>query len=310
MSFPHLGSLLYLPILLSVLVSLVPNVVLGISDLRPNSFQRVAGKTPLESAIYFGPWAIGGLLFAMFSGLMLHVIPGQILLIISGISKVAALLFFALMPEHPNYWAWILPAMIFETACVDIIWTVSNVYLTTSLPKDRQGLAGALINFTLFIGSAFFVGIADITAGELKKETSMSLKVLYQYVFWLGFGVACLAMILCLFIRLDKACSQLTGEEEAQLSKQHSDSLVGSMSLHHGCEQQPHCCAAGGLGYPSSEGGNQGGWGSVTPMSERTVAMGWDGVTEMDLTEKMANGVVCEILDDQRSLGGEVRKAD
>jgi MFS family permease len=305
-----LGGFLHLPVLLSVLVSLAPAVFSGRIDLQTGSFQRVAGKAPLESAIYFGPWAIGGLLFAMFSGLMLHVIPGRILLIISGISKAVALLFFALMPEHPNYWAWILPAMIFETACVDIIWTVSNVYLTTSLPKDRQGLAGALINFTLFIGSAFFVGVADITAGELKKETSMSLKVLYQYIFWLGFGVACLAMILSLFIRLDKASSRLTGEEEVQLSKQHSDSLARSMSFHHGFGQQPDCCAAVGLGYPSSEGGDQGGWGTVTLMSEREADMDWDGATEMGMTEKMANVVLCETLEDQRSLAGEARKAD
>lgn len=245
----------------------------------------------------------------MFSGLMLHVIPGRILLIISGISKAVALLFFALMPEHPNYWAWILPAMIFETACVDIIWTVSNVYLTTSLPKDRQGLAGALINFTLFIGSALFVGIADITAGELKKETNMSLKDLYQCVFWLGFGVACLAMIFSLFIRLGKASSQLTGEEEAQLSNQRSDSLARSSPFHHEYEQQPSCCENAGIS-PSSEGGGHGEWNAVTPMSEKTVVMDWDGATEMDLTEKMANVVVCGIMEDQHSLGGESRKAD
>ncbi|KAK0391385.1 hypothetical protein NLU13_0885 [Sarocladium strictum] len=273
-------------------------------------FQRVADKTPLESAIYFGPWAIGGVLFALFSGLMLHVIPGRILLLISGISKAVALLFFALMPEHPNYWAWILPAMIFETACVDIIWTVSNVYLTTSLPKQQQGLAGALINFTLFIGSAFFVGIADIAASELKK-TSMSLKDLYQYIFWLGFGVACIAMVVSLFIKLDKAGSRLTVEEEAQLSRPHSDSIHSCATLNNNATPTHDNEESTSYSVSSKEvqGKDHEDLSPATPESGGTAAMDWEEVEEMGMAEKVANMEVCGILDEQKYMqrDGEAR---
>lgn len=248
----------------------------------------------------------------MFSGLMLHIIPGRILLLISGISKAVALLFFALMPEHPNYWAWILPAMIFETACVDILWTVSNVYLTTSLPKDRQGLAGALINVTLFLGSAFFVGIADITAGELKK-TDMSLKNLYQYIFWLGFGVACVAMVVSLFIRLDKAGSRLTVEEELQLSNPSSGSFDSSVAtLSNAAVSQPQCEQTEAIGTASAnvEEHTLGFWGAATPESETTIVMDWEGNRQMDTTEKMANVVVCEILGDRVDKEEDAEKKD
>lgn len=146
------------------------------------------------------------------SGFILHVLPGRVLLILSGTSKVLAVLFFALMPDNPNYWAWVFPAMLFEAACVDVLWTVSNVFLTTSLPRHRQGLAGAVISVTLFLGGALFLAVGDV-AREQFRAAGMDLKGQYKGVFWIGVGSAGVALITCFFIRLGKAGCTLTVEE-------------------------------------------------------------------------------------------------
>ncbi|KAH6608388.1 major facilitator superfamily transporter [Trichoderma cornu-damae] len=176
--------------------------------------ETILKKPPLLTAVYFAPWAAGGLILATTSGLILHLLSNKVLIIASGISKIIAVLMFAIMPDNPNYWAWIFPAMLCEAACVDVLWTVSNVFLTTSLPKNRQGLAGALISVMLFLGGAFFLAIADVAREQFALK-GMDLKHQYKNVFWIGVGLAGSALIVCFFMDLDKAGSALTVDEKA-----------------------------------------------------------------------------------------------
>lgn len=135
------------------------------------------------------------------------------LLVFSAVCKVIAVLLFALIPDEPNYWAWVFPAMLAEAACVDVLWTVSNVYLTTCLPRRLQGLAGALINITLFLGTAFFLAIAAAIIGKF-KSMGWDLKHQYKGIFWVGVGFAAVAMVLCFFMDLEKAgCSRTVDEK-------------------------------------------------------------------------------------------------
>ncbi|KAF7542416.1 hypothetical protein G7Z17_g11592 [Cylindrodendrum hubeiense] len=178
-------------------------------------------KDSMTAAIWFAPWAVGGLFLAVSSGLLLHILPGRLLLIISGTCKIAAVLFFALMPDNPNYWAWVFPAMLAEAACVDVLWTVGNVFLTTSLPRHRQGIAGALIYITIFLGSAFFLSISSVIQGKF-KNMGMDTKSQYKGMFWIGVGLGGVALIMCFFLDLGKAGSHETVEEKTAESDQSS----------------------------------------------------------------------------------------
>lgn len=189
--------------------------------------ETILKKSPLITAVYFGPWAAGGLVLATTSGLILHMLSGKVLIIASGISKIIAVLMFAIMPDDPNYWAWIFPAMLCEAACVDVLWTVSNVFLTTSLPKSRQGLAGALISVMLFLGGAFFLAIADVAKAQFVLN-GMDLKHQYKSVFWIGVGLAGLALVICFFMNLDKAGGDLTVDEKAVRKMSNASSEVSS----------------------------------------------------------------------------------
>jgi MFS family permease len=159
--------------------------------------------------------AAGGLILATLGGFILHLLSGTILLVISGLGFLLSMILFAILPESPNYWAYIFPAMIFATAGVDITYSVSNVFITTNMPKNRQGLAGALINSVLFLGMSFFLGIADITVAA---TAHLGQRESFKVAFWLGVGCAGLSLIILVgFVRIDKAKSDLTIEERAQL---------------------------------------------------------------------------------------------
>lgn len=183
------------------------------------------------AAVWFAPWAVGGLFLSVSSGLLLHILPGRVLLVASGTCKILAILLFALMPEDPNYWAWVFPAMLAEAACVDVLWTVGNVFLTTSLPRHHQGMAGALIYITIFIASAFFLAITSVAVGKF-KEMGMDVKAQYKGGFWIGVGIGGVALIMCFFLDLGKASCQ-ADEKMKEPESSGSDSETEGTTLPH-----------------------------------------------------------------------------
>lgn len=187
------------------------------------SIELVLGISPLLTALWYAPWAIGGVFLAVTSGLLMHLIPGRVLLVIAGLSKIVAVLLFALMPTTTNgedvdttytYWAWVFPAMLAETLCVDTLYTVSNVFITGSLPAHLQGFAGALINCEVFLGSCFFLGVADLAVGRAEaREVGQGQG--YKVAFWVGVVAAAAGVALLASVDIGLAGSDLTVEEKA-----------------------------------------------------------------------------------------------
>jgi MFS family permease len=177
--------------------------------------EDILGATALQTVAWFAPMAGGGLILATAGGLILHRLPGTALLILSALGSVLCVLLFAIIPAEPNYWAYIFPAMVCATIGVDISYSVSNVFITTSMTSKQQGLAGAFVNSLYFLGVSFFLGVADMAAAANKKH---GIKQSYKAAFW--FGVACAAVALVLlvgFVKIDAAKSDLTADEKAEL---------------------------------------------------------------------------------------------
>ncbi|KAF2842122.1 MFS general substrate transporter [Patellaria atrata CBS 101060] len=190
--------------------------------------QRTMGVTPLQLVAWFTPMALGGCILSVVGGLILHLIPGTILVIISGIAWIVSPLLFALAPAGANYWAWIFPSMICATVAIDITFNVTNVFITTSMPLRRQGLAGALINSLMHIGIAFFLGFADVVRTQTEHQGERKT---YKNVFWYEVGCAAFALVVLLrFVRIKKAKSDMTADEKAALEAAEGSMLQVSSS--------------------------------------------------------------------------------
>lgn len=180
--------------------------------------ENIMGASPLQVVAWYVPMALGGFTIATFGGFILHLLPGTLLIIIAGTSWIIAPLLFAIAPSGANYWAYIFPSMICATVGIDITFSITNIFITTSLPRNQQGLAGALIMILLGLGIAVMLGFADIvntyTVARLGPRKS------YHAVFW--FEVACAAaalIILALFVKIKKAESELTVDERLALEE-------------------------------------------------------------------------------------------
>lgn len=169
------------------------------------------GYSTIQTALAFTPMAVGGILLSTFGGFTLHLLPGRLLLILSGAGNVACVLLFALIPEGGSNWAYILPAMIGATLGVDIMFNVTNVFITTNIPQKHQGAAGALINSLVFLPISLFTGLADVVAASYEWKGEMAS---YKAAFWFGTGCAAASLVLFFFIDTGKAESQLRVEEQ------------------------------------------------------------------------------------------------
>lgn len=176
------------------------------------------GASPLQVVAWSTPMAVGGMMLSTMGGLVLHLINGTILLFISGAGFVGSSLLFALAPEGANYWAFVFPAMICATIGIDITFNVVNIFITTNMPSERQGLAGALLNSVQHLGVAILLGFADVTQAE--TEPDAGLRKSYKAVFW--YNVACTGLsciVVALFIRIDRAKSDMTVDEKRELER-------------------------------------------------------------------------------------------
>ncbi|THC99022.1 hypothetical protein EYZ11_001496 [Aspergillus tanneri] len=177
---------------------------------------NIMGATPLQIVAWTVPMAAGGLIISAIGGLVFHKISGTIVMLISCLGYVGSGILFAVIPIGGNYWAFVFPAMICGTIGIDISFNLANIFITTSMPKARQGLAGALINCTLHLGIALMLGFADIVQTQTKDlERSQS----YKAVFWFQTGLASTGLLIVLFfVRIHHAKSDLTVDERQALA--------------------------------------------------------------------------------------------
>ena len=154
---------------------------------------------------------VGGLILSATGGFILHKVSGTLLMLISCLGYVGSGLLFAVIPIGGNYWAYVFPAMVCGTVAIDISFNLANIFITTSLPKTRQGLAGALIYCTMHLGIAVMLGFADIVQTQMKY---LGVRESYKAVFWFQTGLAIVGLlIVLLLVRIRHAKSELTAEE-------------------------------------------------------------------------------------------------
>lgn len=117
--------------------------------------------------------------------------------------------------------------MVLQTAFVDVIYTTSNVFITTRLPARHQGLAGALINATLYVGICTFLGVADVAVGATGH---LGTAASYKVAFWIVVGVSAVVMVLFAFVDIGSARSELTADEKRARSRMEAGTSMETLT--------------------------------------------------------------------------------
>ncbi|KAI1207841.1 MFS general substrate transporter [Annulohypoxylon truncatum] len=193
--------------------------------------QNVLHATPLQTAVWFIPLALGGFILAITGGFVLHILSGQILLLVSCMGYILCVLLFPLIPSQdgPNklstshiYWAYVFPSMICSTIGIDITYNVTNVFSTTAMPRRLQATAAGWIISLGYLGMAFWLGVAELAVSSWARSRAQedpTLREKYQIGFWTGLSLAGVAFACAATTRIGQASAELTADEKDELEK-------------------------------------------------------------------------------------------
>lgn len=124
--------------------------------------QKIRSMSPLLVAVHLLPQVIGGILVNIIAGLLMHHISNKILISVGAVCYVLAFTLLSVMQEDSSYWAFIFPALCLSVIGADFEFTVTNMYVMSSLPLAQQSVAGGLFNTVMRLSSS--VGFAVSTA--------------------------------------------------------------------------------------------------------------------------------------------------
>lgn len=180
----------------------------------------------MELVAWYVPVAVVGLILAVGGGMTLHLMPAKVLMAVTGLAIILESALLALAPADVNYWRWVFIPMCCSTVAFDVIFSVANIFFSTTLPAHQQGLAGSLGNALVQLGIALLLGFAEVIATQTAYQGQ---KQSYQNVFWFNLACGAVALVLFMgFVSIDRAKSDLTADEKAAAKSTEDDAQQSS----------------------------------------------------------------------------------
>ncbi|KAF3942233.1 hypothetical protein ABW19_dt0201145 [Dactylella cylindrospora] len=174
-------------------------------------FQEVNKVSPLMTTARFLPQVIGGFLVNLFAAFTLHIIPGKVLLIIGMAAFTGSSLLFALQGVNTIYWAMSFPSLCLSVIGADLVYMVSNLYVTESVPNNLKSTAGAVFNTVIALANTIGLGAGAAVANSVSNKGphpdeshEQFLVRTYQSAYWFATGATALGTILCLFVKVGR----------------------------------------------------------------------------------------------------------
>lgn len=168
-------------------------------------FQDVQGISPIQTSIRFLPEPISGALMNMAMGLITHRVRADLAIAIGTVMTGISALLLAIINPDWSYWACAFPAIFLNPVGADILFTISNLLITSVFPTKTQGLAGGVFNTIAQIGKSVGLATSAVIAGSVtanskfqNKESPEALLEGYKASFWycLALSVTTLAVSL------------------------------------------------------------------------------------------------------------------
>ncbi|KAJ5722704.1 hypothetical protein N7488_000739 [Penicillium malachiteum] len=171
-------------------------VLNGMETILSLFFQELQGLSALQAALRFLPNVIIGMIINLGTGLLIHRVRANYLVLVTSILSAGSPLLMALIDPKWSWWYDIFWVMLLGPVSADAIFTVANLIIADSFSPKTQGLAGAVFNtvaqFGISIGLSVFAIISTgVTDGSHYKNKSSpdALMVGYRAIFWACFGL-------------------------------------------------------------------------------------------------------------------------
>ncbi|KAJ5885832.1 major facilitator superfamily domain-containing protein [Penicillium tannophilum] len=171
-------------------------VLNGMETILSLFLQEVQQLSAIQAALRFLPNVIIGVIVNIGTGLLVHRLRANYLVLITSILSAASPLLMAIIDPKWSWWYCVFWVMILCPLSADVIFTVANLIIADSFSPKTQGLAGAVFNTIAQFGTSiglttFAIIAASVTDGSSynNKNSPEALMAGYRAVFWACFGL-------------------------------------------------------------------------------------------------------------------------
>jgi predicted tellurium resistance membrane protein TerC len=157
-----------------------------------------------------------GLLTNFIASFILHRVSGTILLIVAECGILAAALLQALQPVGTIYWAMTFPSLPLMIIGAEFSYLVCSLFVLESVQKKHLSVAAGVFSSLMSLGSA----IGAAASSSIRQHVSGQEKSIagFHAAFWFGVGMAGLAVLIALTVRVDKR-----GTREERIKKEREE---------------------------------------------------------------------------------------
>lgn len=132
--------------------------------------QNVWHDSALECAIHLLPLCIMGILVNVVAALVLHRISNKTLMFVGTSAYVIGCLLLALNLQTDSYWAFCFPSFLLLVIGADLEFNVANMFVMTSLPPHKQGVAGSIFQTVDKLATTIGFGIATAIFNAVQEK--------------------------------------------------------------------------------------------------------------------------------------------
>ena len=179
--------------------------------------QRVDHNNPLQVALRLLPQAIGGVCINVVAALIMHKVSNKILMIIGAVAYAISSALLSATQPNISWWALTFPALLLSVVGADFEFTVTNMYVMSSLPSEQQSVAGGLFNTVTRVSSSIGLGLSTVaftsTSGSAHGDIHSSFRS-YQSTFWVALAGAGLALFFLPFLTIRAQGAKRKKEKE------------------------------------------------------------------------------------------------
>lgn len=192
---------------------LVCSLCLGYYGMCGNDFwvtlfwQRVKRDPPIIVAVKLLPEMIGGLIINIIAALTMHRVSNKLLMVIGAVCFALSNVLFSVAQEDNSYWEFFFLALTLSVVGADFEFTVTNMYVMSSLPSEQQSVAGALFNTMTRLTTTIGIGIQTSVYNSLGGSAfgkGAQLYRPYQSTFWVSLAGSVLALFLVPFLTIKR----------------------------------------------------------------------------------------------------------
>ncbi|KAF1926723.1 MFS general substrate transporter [Didymella exigua CBS 183.55] len=171
-------------------------------------FQVELGYNALMTGVHMLPMVVVGLLANFIAAVIQHKVSNKRIMGIGAWAYVGAFVLAAVQRKGDSYWAFSFPALCLCVIGADFEFIVANMYVLSSMPANKQSIAGSLLQTLTRLCTAVGYGIATAIFDTVERNPPKSgyyannAVAPYAAVFWFALGVCFLAVLFVPFLRI------------------------------------------------------------------------------------------------------------